>query len=110
MAEPAALSRRLDMLKKVLPPRGRGVKSESLAWSQVQGALSRGDIKIAEVLANMDGATLAGWRQAVAKCQLDIDYYVLKQWDIDRPLPWGMLDLGVPRERLVGELKRALAQ
>jgi radical SAM superfamily enzyme YgiQ (UPF0313 family) len=110
MAELNDLKQRLVVLKRALSPEGVRVRSESLAWSQVQGALSRGDTKISEVLVGMEEVSLAGWRRAVAKCQLDIDYYVLKQWDVNKPLPWAMLDLGIPQERLVGELERALGR
>jgi len=110
MAELADLKRRMVILKKALLPKGINVRSESLAWSQVQGALSRGDTKLAEVLAGMEEVSLAGWRRAVAKCRLDVDYYVLKQWDVSQELPWAMLDLGVSQEQLVSELKRALAR
>ena len=110
MAELADLKRRMVILKKALSPKGIKVRSESLAWSQVQGALSRGDTNMAEVLAGMEEVSLAGWRRAVAKCRLDVDYYVLKQWDVSQELPWAMLDLGVSREHLVSELRRALAR
>jgi len=109
MADLATLNRRLAILRKGLPPRGIKVKSESLAWSQVQGALARGDVKMAEVLASMEEVSLAGWRKAIRKCNLDFNYYVLEEWDVSRELPWAMLDLGVSRRHLELELKRALA-
>jgi len=109
MAELADLKWRMAIIKKALSPRGIKVRSESLSWSQVQGALSRGDRNMAEVLDGMEEVSLAGWRRAITKCQLDADYFVLKQWDVSQKLPWAMLDLGVPKERLVSELERALA-
>jgi radical SAM superfamily enzyme YgiQ (UPF0313 family) len=110
MAQLADLKRRMAVLKKALSPKGIKVRNESLAWSQVQGALSRGDTNMAEVLAGMEEVSLAGWRKAVARCQLDAEYYILKQWDVNEPLPWAMLDLGIPQERLIGELNRSLAR
>ena len=110
MADLAALNHRLNILRRKLSPKGVQVRSESPAWSHVQGALARGDIKMAEVLAVMEGVSLAGWRKAVKKCQLDVDFYVLEKWDVSRQLPWAMLDLGVPKDHLVSELNRAMAQ
>ena len=110
MAELSTLEHRLAMLKKGLLPRGIKVKSDSPAWSQVQGALARGDTKMAGVLAGMEEVSLAGWRKAVVKCQLDIDYYVLQKWDISQQLPWAMLDLGVSQQHLLREFNRAMAQ
>ncbi|MCK4368312.1 MAG: radical SAM protein [Dehalococcoidales bacterium] len=110
MTPPSILNRRLSLLKSNLMPKGIKIKGESAAWSQVQGVLSRGDIKLAEVLANIEEVSLSGWRQAVEKCHLDIDFYVHQRWDTDQKLPWGMIDLGTESEKLKLELERALAQ
>jgi len=110
MADLATLNHRLSLLRKNLPPRGIRVKSESLAWSQVQGVLSRGDIKLAEVLANVEEVSLSGWRKATGKCHLDVDFYVFQKWDVTRKLPWSILDLGIEPGYLELELNRALAQ
>jgi len=108
MTQPPILNRRLSLLKNSLAPKGIKVKSESPAWSQVQGVLARGDIKLAEVLANIEEVSLAGWRKAVAKCDLDIDYYAHQKWDTNQKLPWAIFDLGTEPEKLKLELKRAL--
>ncbi|GAH45536.1 unnamed protein product [marine sediment metagenome] len=84
-------------------------KSESPAWSQVQGVLARGDIKLAEVLANMEEVSLAGWRRATEKCHLDVDFYAYQRWDTTEKLPWAILDLGTEPGHLEMELNRALA-
>jgi radical SAM superfamily enzyme YgiQ (UPF0313 family) len=110
MADLATINHRLAMLRKGLAPKGIQLKGESPAWSQVQGALSRGDLKLAEVLADVEEVSLAGWRRAIKRCHLDIDFYVLERWDTARELPWAMLDLGVGRHHLELELNRALAQ
>ncbi|GAI04708.1 unnamed protein product [marine sediment metagenome] len=91
-------------------PKGIKIKGESAAWSQVQGVLSRGDIKLAEVLANIEEVSLSGWRQAVEKCHLDIDFYVHQRWDTDQRLPWEIIDLGTEPEKLKLELERALTR
>ena len=108
MAPLQTLNRRLSLLKNSLPTKGIKVKSESPAWSQVQGVLARGDIKLAEVLANIEQVSLSGWRQAVEKCHLDIDFYAHQYWDTSEKLPWAILDSGTEPERLKLELNRAL--
>ena len=108
MADRAALNRRLTMLKKGLSPQGIKIKSESIAWSHVQGALARGDMKMAEVLAGMEEVSLAGWRKAIEKCRLDVNHYVFEKWDVNCDLPWENIDLGVSREHLIRELNRAM--
>jgi len=109
MAPLPTLKHRLSLLKGKLLPKGVKVKGESPAWSQVQGVLARGDIELAEVLANVEQVSLSGWRQAVEKCHLDIDYYAHQRWDTSKKLPWAILDSGTKIEHLKRELNRALA-
>lgn len=108
MANLPTLNRRLTMLKKGLSPKGIKIKSESIAWSHVQGALARGDEKMAGVLASMEEVSLAGWRRAIEQCQLDINHYVFEKWDVNDKLPWETINLGIPNEHLVQELNRAM--
>jgi len=110
MTQPAILNRRLSSLKKSLMPKGIKIKAESPAWSQVQGVLARGDIKLAEVLADMEEVSLSGWRRTMEKYHLDIDFYVHQRWDTKQRLPWNILDLGTKPGHLELELDRALAQ
>jgi len=107
MTQPAILNRRLSLLKNSLMPKGIKLKWESPAWSQVQGVLARGDVKLAEVLADIEEVSLSGWRKAVEKCHLDIDFYIHQRWDTDQRLPWEMLDLGTKPGHLELELDRA---
>jgi radical SAM superfamily enzyme YgiQ (UPF0313 family) len=109
MTQPSILNRRLSLLKNGLMPKGVGLKWESPMWSQVQGVLARGDIKIAEVLANTEEVSLSGWRKATEKCHLDINFYVHQRWDTNQRLPWEILDLGTKPGHLELELDRALA-
>lgn len=91
MAQPAILNHRLSLLKNSLMPRGITLKCESPAWSQVQAVLARGDTKLAEVLANIEEVSLSGWRKAVTKCHLDIDFYAHQKWDTSQKLPWAIV-------------------
>jgi radical SAM superfamily enzyme YgiQ (UPF0313 family) len=110
MAPQPTLNHHLSLLKSQLMPKGIKIKSESTAWSQVQGVLSRGDGKLAGVLANMEETSLSGWRKAVAKCHLDIDFYAHQRWDTEQKLPWALLDSGNDRTQLKLELEKALSQ
>lgn len=110
MAPLETLNRRLSRLKRGLPPQGIKVKAESPAWSRIQGVLARGDAEVAEVLANIEEVSLAGWRRAVEKYHLDIDHYVNQRWATTRKLPWAMIDSGTKVEHLKSELSKALAE
>jgi len=107
MAQPAILNRRLSWLKKSLMPRGIKVKGESPAWSQVQGVLSRGDARLARVLADIEELSLSGWRRAAAKYDIDVDFYAHQRWNIKQKLPWDIIDTGTKAGQLELELDRA---
>ena len=109
MAPLPALNHRLSLLKNNLQPRGIKIKSESPAWSEVQAVLARGDARLAEVLANIEEVSLSGWRQAVEKCHLDVDFYAHQRWGTSQKLPWAILDSGTQPTYLKLELNRALA-
>ncbi|MES0329595.1 MAG: radical SAM protein, partial [Dehalococcoidales bacterium] len=109
MAGTAILKGRISRLSKVLSPRGIKVKSESPAWSQVQGVLARGDSALAGVLADVSEVSLSGWRRAVAGRNLDIDY-IHRRWPAQQKLPWSAVDMGLKKGRLEAELDKALAE
>ena len=108
MAPIQALNHRMALLKKSLPPKGVKLKCESPAWSQVQGVLARGDTSLAAVLADIDEVSLSGWRRAVEKHRLDVDFYAHQRWDTTQRLPWAVIDSGDKIEHLKRELGKAL--
>jgi radical SAM superfamily enzyme YgiQ (UPF0313 family) len=103
------LNHRLSFLKNSLQPKGIKLKFESPDWSEIQTVLSRGDIEVAKVLANIDNISLSGWRKATDKYHLDVDYYAHKRWEATKQLPWAMVNLGTEPEHLKLELDKAVA-
>ena len=81
MAGLEILKHRLSLLKSKLTARGISVKNESLEWSEVQAVLSRGDERLAAVLANVERLSLAQWHRAIEKAGLDIDFFAHQKWD-----------------------------
>jgi radical SAM superfamily enzyme YgiQ (UPF0313 family) len=108
MAPEETLNRRLGILRSSLPLKGIKLNEESPAWSLVQGALARGDERLAGVIEGMEDISLAGWRKAVAEQQLDVNYYVNQRWDTSQALPWSVIDSGTRPEKLCEELEKAL--
>ena len=106
MAEAQILSRRLASLKNSLKPKGIEIKADSIAWAVVQGVLSRGDARLAQALARMEGRSLSSWRRALAECSLDADY-VNRELPPTERLPWSMLDSGVAPSYLESEVWKA---
>jgi radical SAM superfamily enzyme YgiQ (UPF0313 family) len=110
MAPQDTLNSRLAILRNSLPLKGIKFNEESPAWSRVQGVLSRGDSRLAPILAGMAEVSLPGWRKAVEENQLDIDYYVNQRWGVGQKLPWAVIDSGMKEERLCGELEKAVGK
>jgi hypothetical protein len=90
----------------------KGIKlnEESPAWSRIQGLLARGDAALGALLESVEEDSLAGWRRAAEKCEIDIDSYVYRQWNTDAELPWSIIDSGAKHEHLCSELEKALTQ
>lgn len=117
----AAESRdRLSFLKAVL--RGRGLK---LKWhdpwqSYLEGVFSRGDRRLAKVLARAwelgarfdawgDKARPKAYQKAALELGMDLERYLAPR-DPGAPLPWDHIDIGVDREYLERELDRAFSE
>ncbi|MGP8079629.1 MAG: radical SAM protein [Dehalococcoidales bacterium] len=91
MASLITLKNRLSLVKNNLPSKGISVKNESPEWSEVQAVLSRGDERLAGVLANIERLSLAHWHQAMRKAGLEIDEYAHAKWDEEKKLPWDII-------------------
>jgi len=108
MAEAQILSHRLSVIKNRLKPKGIKIKADSVAWAIVQGVLSRGDVRLAQALARMEGRSLSSWRRALEECSIDADFYVNRELPPTERLPWSNLDSGVELGYLELELARAI--
>ena len=101
-------------------------KNISLSWhdydcSLMEAVFARGDRRLSAVLeeAFAEGAVFDGWTEyfnfgaylkAFEKCGLDFGMY-LRERDEDEILPWDYLDMGVTKEFLLRERRKAyLAQ
>jgi radical SAM superfamily enzyme YgiQ (UPF0313 family) len=107
MAPEDVLARRTARIKQALPREGIEVRSESVGWSAVQGALSRGDARLGEALAGVTGNSLSAWRRALGDHGLSISGYAHREIPLDEPLPWSVIDSGVAPEHLAHELEQA---
>ncbi len=116
----ARLKEKQDLLRQALRR-----KSVRLSWSEaeaslLESALSRGDRRLGQVIyrAWKSGAVFDSWgehfkferwQQAFAESGLDIDFYASRARDLDEPLPWDHIDVGVTTDFLKAEYRRALA-
>jgi radical SAM superfamily enzyme YgiQ (UPF0313 family) len=109
MAGLPVLRERLSRLNGSLQAKGIPVKSESLAWSQVQAVLARGDGRLAEALVSITAPSLSGWRHALDSAGLNANFYAHRLTDADEELPWDVIDSGTPKDHLRREMERGLA-
>ena len=107
MTDAETLSHRLSTLKNRLEPRGIEIRVDSVGWSVVQGVLSRGDRRLAQALARMEGKSLSSWRRALEETSLNPDFYIGREIPVDERLPWSNLDSGVSLSYLKAELEKA---
>jgi len=107
MISPDNLDHRLSVIRATLRQKGIEIKSESTGRALVQGVLARGDSKLGAALARMSDYTLSGWQQAMEYCNLNSDFYALRQLPLSEMLPWSALDSGVATEYLEHELTMA---
>ena len=85
--------------------------------SVLEGVFARGDRRLADVLicAHKKGIRFDGWSQffsmekwneAFAECGLDPAFYT-RERSFDEILPWDMIDVGVRKDFLISEAKKA---
>jgi len=75
MAGLEILKHRLSLLKSKLTARASALKMRAWNGAEVQAVLSRGDERLAAVLANVERLSLAQWHRALEKAGLDIDFF-----------------------------------
>lgn len=107
MTAPGVITRRLNLLRNRLRPQGIKVRADSPQWYWVEGILSRGDHRVGEVLEQMGETSLGEWKRAAEACQLDVDSYINHPLTVGEPLPWSIVDSGMPTKFFRMELMRA---
>lgn len=87
--------------------------------SVLEGVLARGDRRIGSVIlrayqkgclydAWSETFNYKKWMEAFAETGLDLDFYTTRMRDLDEILPWDFIDVGVTKEFLKREWKRAM--
>ena len=86
--------------------------------SFLEGVVSRGDRRISEVIikAHELGCRFDGWGEcfdydkwmkAFEECNVDPHFYANRRRELDEVLPWDFIDIGVTKNYLINELKKA---
>ena len=91
-------------LKKVANLR---INSDIPRWAYIQALLSRGDRKVADILA-LAHANGGNWPKTFKTIAVNPDFYVLRERSPDELLPWDIIDPGVKKSFLQREWQRAV--
>jgi hypothetical protein len=91
-------------LKKVANVR---VHADIPRWANLQGVLSRGDRRVAQLLLQAH-KNHGNWPQTFKSCAINPSFYVLRQRSREELLPWDFIDQGLEKDFLWNEYQRAL--
>jgi len=108
MEEVKSLKEKFKVLRLMLREiQGVSIFHDVPKWAEMQGFLSRGDIRIAPVLEAISKGE--DWKKAAGTAGINIKFYVYRQVPFDEILPWDFIDAGIKKETLVAECKSALS-
>jgi radical SAM superfamily enzyme YgiQ (UPF0313 family) len=87
---------KLEFIRKRLAKEGIDVRPESHNWSDIQALISRGDRRLAPVLAQVasGGTTLGSWKKALRHLPEGcpgLEYFAFRTIAEDETLPWSHL-------------------
>lgn len=86
--------------------------------SVLEGLLARGDRRVADTIlyAYKSGCIYDAWgetfdngkwEKAIKATNIDMDFYITRERDVNELLPWDFIDIGVTKQFLANEWKRA---
>jgi radical SAM superfamily enzyme YgiQ (UPF0313 family) len=103
MAPRKVLEERLALLRNGLRPINVETTGDSPRWAAVQGVLARGDRRVADALAAVEGRGLSAWQRALRTSGIEADHY-LRQRPTEEILPWSTVTGRACAGETVGEL------
>ena len=118
---PEEYMRRARLLKSHLYSKSVEYNYHAPDLSRLEAVFARGDRRVGAVLeeAVRRGARLDGWDEcfsyqtwlnAFESCGVDPDFYTVRGYGEDELLPWDVIDVGVSKQFLRCERKRAYAE
>ncbi len=78
-------------------------------WSYIQALLSRGDRRVARILLAVHRNN-GNWQKALKETDINADFYVYRQRELNEKLPWDFIDHGIDKEKLIAEYHKALTE
>jgi radical SAM family uncharacterized protein len=110
LEEVGELKRKLKILQRgIKGERGIEMIHDFPKWAYIQALLSKGDRRVGKIL--MAAHDCQGdWGKALRETNLNPDFYVYRQRDLDEIFPWDFIDHGIPKERLREEYIKAMEE
>lgn len=105
------------LLRRLGRNRSIRLKFHDARLAEIETVISRGDRRVADVVVEAyrrgavfdswgDMFNYGAWREAFRSCSIDYEEF-LSTLKVDEPLPWDHIDIGVSKEFLIVERKRA---
>lgn len=112
------LYRKQKLLKEKIKSRYITYNWHETPISFLEGVFARGDRRVTKVLVRAWelGCKFDGWQeyfkydtwmQAFEECDVDPHFYANRHRELDEVLPWDFIDVGVSKNYLISELKKA---
>jgi radical SAM family uncharacterized protein len=105
-----SLKRKIKVIRNELRGEGNVQVIHNLPkWGYIQTLLSRGDGRVGRLLlaAHHNGGN---WHKAFKEINLNPDFYVYREMDLDEILPWDFIDHGIRKDYLRREYLAALRE
>ena len=110
MADKKYIDNAIQMIRSSLKRKNIEIIAESSRESFVQAILARGDRRISKILLNAyKNGGIKHFTKALKDSDLDADFYLYRQHDMNEVLPWDIIDIGVTKKYLYNEYERAEA-
>ena len=107
MDEVSTLKRKIKKIKSGLRKVANlRINSDVPRWAYIQAMLSRGDRKVADILA-LAHANNGNWAQTLKTVPVNPEFYVHRERDPDEQFPWDFIDHGIKKSYLQKEYQRA---
>ena len=100
-------------IKKIVAAFGREKQFKVIhdvpKWNYVQALLSLGDRRVGKILLAVHNLR-GNWSQALKEVNINADFYVYREKQLDEILPWDIIDTGTAKKALISEYKKALPE
>ena len=107
MDDVSMLKRKIKKIKSALRKVANlRINSDVPRWAYIQTMLSRGDRKVADILA-LAHANNGNWAQTLKTVPVNPNFYVHRERELDEQLPWDFIDHGIKKSYLQKEYQRA---